>query len=174
MVRTHVAASGHRPPRLGLGYDRASRESLTRFAFDQVGHAKGLFGRELLLISGLAQGWDQAIAAAAVWHDVPFVAAVPFLGQEARWPFAARVYYHFLLGRAEHVEVVCPGGPGGYGGDKFLRRDAWMVDNAHALLCLYDGQAGGGTAYTIKHARGRGVEVVNVWDKWTSWRAGTG
>ena len=64
------------------------------------------------VISGMAIGWDQAFAWAAVNNNIPFIAAVPFKGQESIWPQEAKDEYYLLLEKAAEVVIVCEGGAG--------------------------------------------------------------
>ena len=41
----------------------------------------------------------------------------------------------------------------------YLRRNDRLLDGAEVLLALYDGRRTGGTAYTVREARKRGIQV---------------
>lgn len=166
-----VAGTGHRPPRLGLGYDPESNRLLTRFATQAL--AAFAFAEDVTeVISGGAQGWDQAIAHAAVKLGIPLTVAVPFEGQESKWPPAGQERYRAILSRASKVVVVSPGG---YSNKKFKVRDEWMVDHANLVLALLDGKPeSSGTRITVDYARQKGVPVVNAWPDWERWRAAGG
>lgn len=155
-----VAGTGHRPTRLG-GYSDAAFNRLVRFAEDRL---LGL-GPDSV-ISGMAQGWDQALAQACVNLGIPFDAAVPFSGQEDRWPGPARARYSRLLGLACSVCVVCEGG---YAPWKMQRRNEHMVDNCTHLLALCDGSPGG-TSNCLEYAMGKGVAIVNAWEEWVKFQ----
>jgi uncharacterized phage-like protein YoqJ len=129
-----------------------------------------LFARKVLdqlepirVITGMALGWDQAIAQACVDLKIPFSAAVPFNGQELTWPRAAQDRYHRLLGQAQEVVIVSDGD---YAPEKMQVRNQWMVDNCDVLLALYDGSSGG-TANCVRYAEGKSVPVINIWSSWT-------
>lgn len=154
-----VAGTGHRPPRLGLGYAKDDRAKLAAFAKARLLAMGGV----TRVISGGAQGWDQALAHAAAVLKIPFVVAVPFAGQESKWPLDAREYFGRLLARAAEVVIVSEGG---YAAAKFIKRDHWMVDRADALLALWDGEPAGGTYATVKYAGEQGKRVDNVWPAW--------
>ena len=114
------------------------------------------------IISGMAQGWDLALVRAALALGIPFVAAVPFEGQETKWPREHQEAFRNFLERAMRVEIVCPGP---YANWKFLKRDEWMVDNSNRLLSLYDGSPKGGTAHTYNYAESKGMPISNVWTR---------
>jgi uncharacterized phage-like protein YoqJ len=166
MAEYVVAATGHRPPRLGLGYSLTDLAPLVRFAgqqLDKIAEAHQID----LVVSGMAQGWDLAIAEAAIERGLRVLAAVPFEAQDAKWPQYAREHYLSLLNRCARVEVVCPGP---YAAWKFIKRDEFMVDVVKdcggVLAALYDGEGKGGTAHTVNYAIENGVAVSNFWGAW--------
>lgn len=151
-----VAATGHRPDKLG-GYAPAWSERrliLARRWLEVV--------RPSRVISGMALGWDQAWAQAAVDLRIPLVAAVPFIGQERAWPAMSQVGFEQLLKRAAEVVIVSPGG---YSVAAMHKRNEWMVDHCHLLAALWDGTSGG-TAGCVQYARKVGRPMVNLWDNW--------
>lgn len=168
-----LAATGHRPPRLGLDYSSESNRFLTEFARKHLVFAAKK--HEIVeVVTGGAQGWDSAVAHAALLLKIPYVVAIPFEGQESKWPAAAQARYHALLKHASLVHIVCHGG---YSPDKFLERDCWMVDRAEdwilkadgnvgSMFALYDNKGKGGTAQTIKYAESLKVPVWNLWPTW--------
>lgn len=154
---TYLAVTGHRPNRLG-GYSVQPR--LDHFALGvlaRVGATR--------VYTGMAQGWDQAIAAACVALDIPFVAVLPGFApgcsQSNRWPAPARERYDRLLAAADGVErLPFPGA-----GREYHMRDQRIAEAGSWLLALWDGDARSGTGMTVRMAR---VPVVNVWEEWTS------
>lgn len=154
-----VAATGHRPDKLGgYGADVAgrlfalAREELVRLQASRV-------------ISGMAVGWDTAIARAALELQIPLVCAVPFRGQEACWPVESQRVYREILGRADRVVYVSPDG---YAAWKMMLRNRWMVDRCDVVLALHDGSTGGTfncIEYATKVAR---KPIENAWERWVS------
>lgn len=159
-----VAATGHRlGPKLG-GYDTKTRRALGALAVQWL-H----YNRPETLISGMALGWDQAVAGAAVTLDIPFVAAIPFEGQESRWPAEAQARYRRLLGlAAEVVNVDLERATQDWRSATQLLQDRnrWMVDRAGKMLALWDGTMGG-THNCLVYAKKKGVEVANLWLDWS-------
>ena len=152
-----IAATGHRPAKLG-GYS----ESLAERMFD-LAQACLIEMRAEKIVSGVALGWDQAVAEAAISLDIPFIAVVPFQGQEFRWPQASQNHYRLLLRQAAQVVIVSPGG---YSRKAMQDRNIWMVDHCDGLLVLWDGSAGG-TGNCIRYARSKRMPILNVWDRFT-------
>ncbi len=150
-----MAGTGHRPDKLG-NYSEATNHrliSLARWSLEKY--------QPTSVISGMALGWDQALAEAAVFMKIPFEAAVPFVGQESRWPAESVKRYQRLLYQARNVTVVCEGG---YAAWRMQRRNEWMVDHCDAVLALWNG-SDGGTANCVRYAEGK-KPVVNVWGEW--------
>jgi hypothetical protein len=151
-----VAATGHRPDKLG-GYAPAWSERrliLARRWLEVV--------RPERVISGMALGWDQAWAQAAVDLGIPFVAAVPFAGQERAWPPLSQDAFARLLARAAEVVIVSPGG---FSGRAMQVRNEWMVDRCDLVAALWDGSSGG-TANCVHYAERVGRPIVHLWGSW--------
>lgn len=152
-----LAGTGHRPERAG-GHSKEAHGwlvSVARAALDREGPSK--------VISGMALGWDIALAEAALQAGVPLCAAVPFAGQEDIWNDEAKARYREVLARASEVKVVSAGGFASY---KYHVRDVWMVENCDKVLALWDGSKKGGTASTVRYAKGAGRPIINVWEEY--------
>ena len=152
-----ICGTGHRPTKLG-GYDNSILLSLAKMAKDAI---SGI-GNVEKIISGMALGWDQALALAAIDMQIPLVAAVPFKGQENAWPPASQEVFRDYLRNAHTVHIVCEGG---YAAWKMQKRNEWMVDNANIVLALWNGTPGG-TMNCLEYANHVGKEVVNLWEDW--------
>lgn len=152
-----LAGTGHRPQKLG-GFSPSVQASLRSFAFYYLDTL-----RPSLVISGMALGWDQALASAAVALSIPFDAYVPCPGQESVWPASSQAEYRDLISRAHSVRVICPS----YSPAAMQARNVAMVDACTDLLALWDGTSGG-TANCLAYARTRPVTILNVWSKWLS------
>lgn len=148
-----IALTGHRPDKLGgYGHDAAKRvDAVARFVLSALAPDK--------VISGMALGWDQAGARAAVDLGVPLVVAVPFAGQESRWPDASRAEYARLLSLAQEIRIISSGP---YASWKMQRRNEWMVDNCNLLVALWDGTTGG-TRNCVEYARSTRRPFKNYW-----------
>ncbi len=120
-----------------------------------------------VVVSGMALGWDFALAIAAIQLKIPLIAAVPFKGQESKWTIKDQKRYHKILAIAAKIQVVSPGE---YSAKKMLKRDKWMVDlleqRSGVLLALWNGERNGGTWHTVNYARRRGTQIINTWQDW--------
>jgi uncharacterized phage-like protein YoqJ len=152
-----LSVTGHRPDKLG-GYRKSVTERLQTVAYISLAKLK-----PSLVLVGMANGWDQAIAWAAVNAHVPFMAYIPFHGQEKMWPRKSQASYHELLDYAQEV-VVCS--PGGYAPQKLHIRNHRIVDESMEVLALWNGVNQGGTAACLEYARKRQRPIHNVWNEW--------
>lgn len=161
-----IAVTGHRPQGLcspppwpGTPQYRG----LVKFAETTLRNCTDLNrGNTDRIITGMALGWDQAIAQACVNLGMKFHAYVPFPGYESQWPNESQEYYKGLLTQAERIVVVtnAPYSP------KLLQvRNVAMVDNASLLIALWNGSPSG-TANCVKYARSQLLPVTNIWASW--------
>lgn len=154
-----VSGTGHRPDRLALGkidpYSPVLRERLTDLAIWYL-------EQKLpdTVISGMALGWDIALAIAAIKLEIPLIAAIPFKGQEKLWSSEDQYLYHHVLQQATKSVIVCDGG---YEAKKMMIRNRWMVDQCTRVVALYDGSQAGGTANCIKYAAYQNKPIDNLW-----------
>jgi uncharacterized phage-like protein YoqJ len=164
-----VAATGHRPDKLG-GYDMKTRRALGGLAVEWL-----RYKQPDQVVSGMALGWDQAVAAACVMLDIPFIAAIPFWGQEERWPQEAQDRYRRLRSCASvEVYVLDQAVVSQHDAVRALQqRNEWMVDYAQRedpetgkVLALWNGTMGG-THNCIRYAEKKGVAVTNLWLDWS-------
>lgn len=149
-----LAFTGHRPDKLG-GY------KLPNPTYLKVCQAIDAKLRELKpekVISGMALGIDQWGAFIAHKLGIPFIAAVPFLGQEKAWPLASQKTYHQFLKLASEVVIVSEGG---YSAEKMQIRNEWMIDRADIVLACWDGSSGG-TRNAVMYAEKIGKPVIRI------------
>lgn len=115
-------------------------------------------------ISGFALGID-LMAAQLVQSQkcnlsgISLTAAIPFEGQAERYNIYDKRVYRRLLELADKVIVLSDC----YYPRCFLDWDKFMVENASYLIAYYDGREKGGTYYTVKKARARGIPIINVY-----------
>ena len=150
-----IAMTGHRPKDLG-GYKIPNptydfvRQQI-REQFEKIKPTK--------IISGMAQGVDQWAAEIAIELEIPFIAAIPFRGQEFAWPLKEADHYRFLLTKAEKVEVVCSGT---FAGWKMQKRNEWMVDNCDEVLAVWNGEKYNGTYNCIQYTLSKEKPITYI------------
>jgi hypothetical protein len=152
-----LCGTGHRPGKLPGTYSDQTHFAMILVATMALRHYK-----PAKVISGMAMGWDMALAQAAVDLMIPLVAAIPFKGQERHWrPQTRRVYLDLLDMASEKVLVS----GGGYEAWKMQARNEWMVDRSDIVLALWNGEPGGGTWNCIQYAKSRGKPCFNCWER---------
>lgn len=151
-----LAVTGHRPDKLG-GYSTSLDERLKQFSIEEIRSVSPSH-----VITGMALGFDTAIAEACVVLNVPFTAAIPFRGQESMWPVASRTRYRYLLSKAALIVEVCDPP---YAAWKMMRRNVWMVDRCHSLMALWN-ESDGGTGNCARYAKAMQKPIVNTWQRW--------
>lgn len=165
-----VGITGHRPPRLWHGessaYDAEHYKCLAKFAVSVLRWYRKTYGPDIEIWTGMALGWDQAMAVACIHEEIPFVAVVPFEGQERKWPPAAREHYKRLISQASKTIVTGRKGEATVAELMFQRDDVVRQAVNHSIA-LFDGEDTGGTAYYLR----TNPPHVNVWNQWLKWRA---
>jgi|SRR6185369_2948528 len=149
-----VAFTGHRPDKLG-GY-KLPNDTYIKVCRDIDWLLKELNPEKV--ISGMALGVDQWAANIAYKLGIPFVAAIPFEGQELAWPEASQKTYRILRKLASEEVIVSPGG---YSADKMQVRNIWMVDNCDSLIAVWDGSKGG-TGNCVEYAKSVDRKIYQI------------
>lgn len=112
-------------------------------------------------VSGVALGVDQDFcgALARMSPPVPYVAAVPFPGQEERWPASSRRVYAAVLEHAAGVVYVSKTQPRDDDEAKRMlgERNDWIGCVSDELIAVHDGSLGG-TANCIRGYRRLGKQ----------------
>lgn len=149
-----ICGTGHRPDKLG-GYDEESFERLVNIAWDAIDDI-----RPTVVISGMALGWDQALAKAAILHGAELHAYCPCEGQDSRWPPSSRKLFEKIISMASKVHYTYKGGyPGPW---CMQQRNIEMVDASECVLAMFNGSPGG-TANCIEYAEKKNKTVINLW-----------
>lgn len=153
----NLTVTGHRPPKIGGFSMSPLRKKVRKAISEKLRELKPDYG-----ITGMALGVDQDFAEICIQLGIPFIAAVPFSGQETAWPKESQETFHKLLKLAHHVEIVSPGG---YAAWKMQKRNEWMCHQSHEILAVWDG-SDGGTANCVKFAEklGRPIHRINPKD----------
>ena len=153
-----ICGTGHRPNKLG-GYGKPAFEKLVSIAKRFLETT-----RPDRVISGMALGWDQALAVAAIRcrPRIPVAAYIPFEGQESMWPEESQAYYRKILSFCETIYVVCEGG---YSPSSMQKRNEAMVNDSDLVVAMWDGTSGG-TGNCIRYSTKKGKEIVNLYQQY--------
>jgi uncharacterized phage-like protein YoqJ len=152
-----VTGTGHRPSKLG-GFKPDLHLTLYQFLIPWLQSLQPCG-----VISGMALGFDLALAEAASQLKIPFVAAVPFKGQESIWPENSQRLYKQLLSQANKVIIISPTG---YSPVAMRLRNRWMCNKADIVLALWNGESGSGTANCLRYATSLKLTIINTWQQW--------
>jgi uncharacterized phage-like protein YoqJ len=101
------------------------------------------------IVTGMAIGSDQLAANIAIELGIPFIAAIPFAGQESKWPKFVQEEYRVLLKQADNVVIVSEGAYAPY---KMQTRNEWIVNKSDAMIAIWTGQLSGGTFNCVTYA----------------------
>lgn len=125
-----VAGTGHRPQKLQSTWSQYESLTLPRL----TALAKNALAQErpVIVISGMALGWDTAIALAAIELEMPLVAAVPCLNHAFKWSQSQQDQWQYICDKA--IAVHCPDVP--YSAAAMQIRNEWMCDRANRILAL--------------------------------------
>lgn len=158
--------TGHRPNKLG-GYSDVVDDRLRVFAVQQL----RLLTDVEAVISGLAQGWDQALAEAGFEVGVPVWGFAPCHNQENAWPLKARFRYRRIIERLDKLVYTHEAD---YSGPWVMhRRNRKMVTSGDHGLALWDGTYGG-TAHCVNFAERMCKPVTNLWPAYQEYLIGLG
>ena len=149
-----LGISGHRPKH--WGYSKESHDLLKKLVTDRL-----VAERPTKVLTGMALGMDMAAAEACKDLGIPYIAAVPFRGQESQWPPEAQERYRELLAGAQAEIVVSTS----FSDEAYKKRNAYIVSNCHSMLVLYNGATRSGTGHTVGLALRRGLPLVNIWEE---------
>jgi uncharacterized phage-like protein YoqJ len=153
-----LAVTGHRPAKLG-GYGDLAIAKLVN-----VARAELLRLKPTRVITGMALGFDQAAAVAALGLEIPHTAAIPHEGQAARWSDKDADLWQDIKRRSDRVVTVTPGSCSIVAA--LMKRNRWMIDQADRVLACWDGMAEGGTFQAIAYAKRRGIPWENCYEQW--------
>ena len=104
------------------------------------------------IISGMADGWDIALAKTSLNLNIPLVAAIPFKDHIKYW--------NILNNPLTLSHIVCEGG---YEVWKLHRRNEWMADRANLMLAFWDGNKKGGTFNCIEYCKRKNIPWINLY-----------
>ena len=114
-------------------------------------------------LCGMSWGFDLAAARVVIkcreqYPSVKLVAVEPFAEFRAMFSGEAAALYDKVLAEADERVVVGENDKMAY-----MRRNDFLVDNASIVVAWWEGKQRGGTAYTVKRARKKRLEIVNLY-----------
>jgi len=145
----YLAGSGSRSfdPKVHLSAVEASTDLVRERLYE--------YGSELILVTGMAKGWDRWIADLAIDHSIPYVACVPSLGYgQYYWKDEYDAYERYLRLAKEVRYTSLKGLYIGGVHVNFLRNQE-MVDLADEFIVFDAGSSG--TRDCVRRIRQKGV-----------------
>lgn len=159
-----IAITGHRPNKLGNDYDLTS-DLIQNIEHEIVKNLLKLCPKDtefkdyFIFITGMALGIDTLFAKMAIDMNIPFIAAIPFHGQQLKWSKnSIQIYADIISNIFCDVKVVSNGTYAPY---KMQIRNQWMVDNCDILIAVWDGSSGG-TKNCVEYAKKQGKEIIFI------------
>lgn len=159
----YIAGTGSRELILDIDKRRKVRDYLA----DLLVKAKEKHGDKLIIISGMAEGFDEAFARAAIMTNVPFIAAIPnegylnyYWGNNSMLKRNRMKEADWILDHAAEFTYVCKGIYGPDGRHANHHRNEWMVDRAN-IVWAYNPQTKG-TAQCVSYAKKTGKNIFVV------------
>lgn len=153
-----VFGTGHRPDKLRGGWGGWSLHypELSVFCAEILKVEK-----PDIVISGMALGWDFAIAKAAISLGIPLHAYLPCENQGSKWPESSQRELKELVDKASKVVTVSKE----FNRYCMQKRNEHMVKAGTVGLALWNGSKGG-TKNCLKYADKVGKPIVNVWNEY--------
>ncbi len=113
-------------------------------------------------ICGGALGFDTLAAKEVLrlkteFPHIQLTLVLPCRDQAARWTEKQKETYTSILNRADKIECLFEN----YVAGCMHMRNRFMVDHADVCVAYYSGKPGG-TAYTVRYAREKGIRVVFI------------
>ncbi len=154
MKKSTACFSGHRviPVDEYETVTQRLREAITAL----IGKGYQFFG------AGGALGFDTlaALTILALKQQYPHIRLIlvlPCCTQAAYWLPGDQAVYNHTVAHADKVVYISRH----YTADCMHRRNRHLVENSSACIC-YMTKSTGGTAYTVRYARSRGLKIINI------------
>ena len=161
-----IAGTGSRE----LILDVEKRRKVRDYLVDLLTQAKVKHGENLVVISGMAEGFDEALARAAIQAGVPFIAAIPnpgyldyYWGKKSLLKVNRFKSANEVLSHALGVINVCPtlyGVTHNFMGGANFDRNEWMADHAN-IVWVYNPTTKG-TAQCYKYCKTKKIKTFII------------
>ncbi|MCI9045589.1 MAG: DUF1273 domain-containing protein [Peptococcaceae bacterium] len=157
------AFTGHRPQNLPWQFNENDKNclKLKQILNQQISQLaeKGFTD----FLSGMALGSD-TWAAEAVLNlrkknpALKLHCILPCKTQAEKWPVSEQERYQKILAQADSIFFTSRN----YHPNCMLERNRFMVEKAHLLLAVYNGQPHSGTAAAVRHAQRLGCDIIII------------
>ena len=161
-----IAGTGSRE----LILDVEKRRKVRDYLVDLLTQAKAKHGENLVVISGMAEGFDEALARAAIQAGVSFIAAIPnpgyidyYWGKKSLLKVNRVKSANEVLANALDTVNVCPtlyGVTHNFMGGANFDRNEWMADHAN-IVWVYNPTTKG-TAQMYKYCKTKKIKTFII------------
>lgn len=163
MIYKTCAFTGHRPQNLPWQFNEADTNclKLKQILNQQISQLAENGFTDFL--SGMALGSD-TWAAEAVLNlrkkkpALKLHCILPCKTQAEKWPVSEQERYQKILAQADSIFFTSRN----YHPNCMLERNRFMVEKAHLLLAVYNGQPHSGTAAAVRHAQRLGCDIIII------------
>ena len=112
----------------------------------------------------MAMGFDMLAAEEVIklkeeLSDLKLIAVIPYRGQSERWAYQQRERYQRILSKADEEILLSEG----YFNGCLLKRNDYMLDHVSGIIAYFNGKPMGGTFYTCRNARAKGIDLINLY-----------
>lgn len=150
--------TGHRPPRLGLGYNTETdeykplKDSIKEYIVN---------GKFTDVWSGMALGTDTVAALVAIelkseGYNIKLHCAIPCRDYDDKWINDSKRTFNKILDNADEVVYVTDGP---YDIFCLSKRNFFMIDKADEVYAVWDEKAHGGTYEAISYAKYKEIPI---------------
>ena len=113
-------------------------------------------------LSGGALGFDTAAAQTVLnlkeKYDIKLILILPCKNQDLKWKEYDKEVYKNLKAQADDIIYTSDN----YYNGCMLRRNDYIIDKSKIIIS-YQYKNTGGTAYTVRKAKEKGIEVINIY-----------
>ena len=143
---------------------RAIPDGMTNYLFKRVKDGVNyLYPHGIrTFLTGGAIGFDTLAAKAVIecrniHQDIQLILVIPCRDQTRAWRQADIATYEYMKELAD--KVICLSEH--YYNGCMHRRNRYLIDNSNACICFLT-RTSGGTAYTVRYAKDRGLSIFNL------------
>ena len=162
---TIIMVTGHRPTKLG-GYNlnTAKNVAIKNAVIKILTQIKSEHN-DVQVVTGMALGFDQIVAICCNELSIPFIAQIPFPGQESRWPDQSQKEYLELLKTASTKLYTTKEIPQNNreASQILMKRNSDMIniDGVIGVISCWDGSKSG-TSDAITKTKRKGLWRCNI------------
>ena len=115
-------------------------------------------------LCGMAIGFDLAAAEVSILlrnelTDLKVIAVIPYEGMQRRFSASQRARFDKVKEEADEVITLAQN----HSPSVYATRNNYLVDNSSAVIAYFTGEKGG-TAYTVRRAVKRLLQVINIYN----------